>query len=171
MDDFEQQTCTFMHTGISGNTLRYTLLPFKTFNFLMITSCAVDSCLALSLAPFPLIRIPHSPYASVVPFVDPPVGIGTRPFWRLACFTCFGASWPRPRVKRLNGKRVVGTWCCVDGNCWHRARPKPPPSTRRERDERKNINYVIYHCHRQIKCHDHPWSLTIDDDDDGGGGR
>ena len=123
---------TFMQTGISGNTLRYTLVPFKIFNFFMITSCAVVSCLALSLAPFPLIRIPHSPYASVVPFVDPPVGIGIRPLCRLAYFTCFGARSPRPRVK-------------IDGSCWHRARPNPPPSTRRERDERQNI--VITQCH------------------------
>ena len=93
---------TFMQTGMSGKTLKYTLAPLKTFSFLIITSWAVDNCFALSLAPFPTILIPHSPWASVVPFVDPPIGIGIRPLWRFAYLTCFGASWLRARVNMVS---------------------------------------------------------------------
>lgn len=68
-----------MQTGISGNTRKYTFAPLMTFIFLLMTSSAVVSCFALSLTPLPLILIPHSPYASVVPFVEPPIGMGIRP--------------------------------------------------------------------------------------------
>lgn len=87
-----------MQTGISGNTLIYTLVPFTILIFRLITSSAVVSCFALSRTPFPLMRMPQSPYASVVPFVEPPVGIGTRPLCLLMLWMFFGAKFPRLRV-------------------------------------------------------------------------
>lgn len=83
---------TLIQTGISGKTRIHTLDPFKTFNFLLIVSSAEVICLALKRTPFPLILIPHSPNLSVVPRVEPPVGMGTRPLCLLMNLTCLGAS-------------------------------------------------------------------------------
>ena len=91
-----------MQTGISGNTLRYILHPLMTFVFLFSTSSAVVSCFALNLAPFPLILIPHSPNAKVVPLIEPPIGIGIRPLWRFMCWTWRGASWERGLEKTVD---------------------------------------------------------------------
>lgn len=88
-----------MQTGISGNTLRYTFAPFTTFNFRFTSSSTVCSCFPVSLAPFPRIRMPHSPNASVVPLVEPPIGIGMTPLCRLTHVTLRGASWERCRAK------------------------------------------------------------------------
>jgi len=72
----------FWHTGISGKIRMKTLAPLTFLIFLFMTSSVWLSCLEVSLAPFPLIRMPHSPYANVVPFVDPPIGMGSTPLWR-----------------------------------------------------------------------------------------
>lgn len=90
---------TLMQTGISGKSRMNTFVPLITFSFRFSTSSADCSCLALNRAPFPLIRIPHSPNASVVPFVEPPIGIGMVPLWRLTHFTLRGASCERCRTK------------------------------------------------------------------------
>lgn len=76
----------------------YILAPLTGFNLRLITSSATCNCLAVNRAPFPLIRIPHSPKANVVPFVDPPIGIGMVPLCRLTYLTLRGASWERFRV-------------------------------------------------------------------------
>lgn len=73
---------TFTQTGISGNTLMYIFTPLMTFSFLLSTSSADVSCFAVILIPFPFIRIPHSPKASVVPLIEPPMGTGRTPLWR-----------------------------------------------------------------------------------------
>ncbi len=95
----------FIQTGISGKHLSHTLAPFHTFNFLLITSSAVVNCFALSRMPFPRILMPQSPKANVVPRVEPPMGMGTRPLCRLRYLTFRGANWPRDRVRRVMGER------------------------------------------------------------------
>ncbi len=74
-----RKLCTFWHTGMSGNTLMYTFAPLIVFIFLFIASSALVSCFAVRRTPLPLIRMPHSPNANVVPFVDPPIGTGMMP--------------------------------------------------------------------------------------------
>ena len=98
----KQKTCqlhTLIQTGISGNTRKKTFAPLITLSFLLISSRTVSSCFPVNLAPFPLILIPHSPNARVVPLVDPPVGIGIIPFWRFVHFTLRGDSCVRCRTK------------------------------------------------------------------------
>jgi hypothetical protein len=52
---------TFMQTGISGNTRRYTLHPLTTLIFRLMTSSAVVSCFAVNRTPGPLILKPQMP--------------------------------------------------------------------------------------------------------------
>jgi len=94
-----------MQTGISGNTLKYTFAPLMTLIFLLRTSSAASNCLALKRTPIPFIRMPQSPKARVVPFIEPPVGIGMRPLWRLMLTIFFGASWVRVLTNTANGFR------------------------------------------------------------------
>ena len=70
----------------------YTLAPLMGLILRLMTSSAVVSCFAVRRTPFPLMRRPQSPYASVVPLVDPPVGIGMIPVCRLTNVTFRGAS-------------------------------------------------------------------------------
>jgi hypothetical protein len=93
-----------MQTGMSGNTLMYTLAPLIILSFLLRTSSAATSCLALNRTPFPLIRIPHSPKASVVPLIEPPVGIGMRPLCRLTLTAFLGPSWLACLTKTCAGR-------------------------------------------------------------------
>lgn len=92
-------THTLMHTGTSGKTRRYTFAPLTILSLRLSISDTLSSCFAVRRAPFPLIRMPHSPKASVVPLIDPPVGIGMVPLCLLSHFTFRGASWERCRVK------------------------------------------------------------------------
>lgn len=71
---------TFMQMGTSGKTRRKSFAPLTTLSLRLMSSWTVVSCLAERRAPFPQIRMPHWPYASVVPFVEPPVGMGIDPF-------------------------------------------------------------------------------------------
>ena len=112
---------TFMQTGISGNTRKYTFAPFTTLMARLMTSSAVESCFAVKRTPCPLIRMPYSPYASVVPRVDPPVGIGIRPFWRLAYLTLRGAIWWRRRAPKAPFGTDTGAIACLSfGNAEER---------------------------------------------------
>ena len=49
---------TFMQTGISGNTRKYTFAPFTTLMARLMTSSAVESCFAVKRTPCPLILMP-----------------------------------------------------------------------------------------------------------------
>ena len=107
---------TFTQTGISGNTLMYIFAPLIAFNFRLSTSYAEVSCFAVSRIPLPFILMPHSPKASVVPLVEPPVGIGITPLCRRMYLMRVGASCDRNRTKlspgsgfgcKLNCERVT----------------------------------------------------------------
>jgi hypothetical protein len=76
-----------------------------------MTSSAVVSCLAVRRTPLPLIRRPQSPYESVVPLVDPPVGIGMVPVCRLINVTLRGASWCLERTN--DSPPFFGVDACV----------------------------------------------------------
>ena len=77
----------------------YTFAPLMGLIFLLNASSADLSCFAVIRMPLPFTRMPHSPYASVVPFVEPPTGMGRTPLCRLRNLTERGASWCRPRAK------------------------------------------------------------------------
>ncbi len=81
-----------MQTGMSGNTRMYTFAPFIGLSFLFNASSADLSCFAVIRMPLPLTRMPHSPNVSVVPFVDPPTGMGSTPLCLLRNLTWRGAS-------------------------------------------------------------------------------
>jgi len=86
-------------TGVLGNTLMKTLAPLTTLSFLLSTSSATVRWSADNLPPLPLTRMPYSPNASVVPFTDPPVGMGMAPFCLFMYLTFFGANWLRKRTQ------------------------------------------------------------------------
>lgn len=84
---------------MSGKIRMYTFAPLIGLIFLRNASSADLSCCAVIRIPLPFTRMPHSPYASVVPFVEPPIGTGSTPLCRLMNLTWRGASWCRPRAK------------------------------------------------------------------------
>ena len=132
-----------MHTGISGNTRMYTLEPLTGLIFLLITSSAVVNCFAVIRTPWPFILIPQSPYASVVPFVDPPIGMGIVPLCRLICVTRRGASWDRKRAKELT--QVKPGACSLRPTVLRRGLLA---ESRAREEERENIpeQCLCHHC-------------------------
>lgn len=85
----------------------YTFAPLMVLIFLFSASSADFSCFAVIRAPLPFTRMPHSPNASVVPLIEPPIGMGSTPLCRLMNLTDRGASWWRPRAKTGDGELRV----------------------------------------------------------------
>ena len=119
-----------------------------------MTSSAVCSCLAVSLTPLPFIRRPHSPYARVVPLIEPPIGIGMTPLCLLMYLTFLGASWCRNLAPRTESD-----WPEDDQGqreYWERQEAYAALTLVRVLERKENIGVGMRHASRISKAHPVP---------------